>query len=50
MVPEATMKADATNVEFARCFLRLANLPNFTLDRLSGYEPLAPGGSDPVCA
>ena len=25
-------------VEFARCFLRLANLPNFALDRLSRYE------------
>ncbi len=31
------MKADRT-VEFARCFLRLANLPNFALDRLSRYE------------
>ena len=30
-------KADNT-VEFARCFLRLANLPNFALDRLSRYE------------
>jgi hypothetical protein len=26
------------NVEFARCYLRLANLPNFALDRLSRYE------------
>ncbi len=25
-------------VAFARCFLRLANLPNFALDRLSRYE------------
>jgi hypothetical protein len=25
-------------VEFARCFLRLANLRNFALDRLSRYE------------
>jgi hypothetical protein len=32
------MKADATTIEFARCFLRLANLPNFALDRLSRYE------------
>jgi hypothetical protein len=24
--------------ELARCFLRLANLPNFILDRLSHYE------------
>src|SRR5262249_7024710 len=38
MVSEARMKVDATNVEFARCFLRLANLPNFALDRLSRYE------------
>ena len=28
----------APNVEFARCFLRLANLPNFPLDSLSRYE------------
>jgi hypothetical protein len=27
-----------TSVELARCFLRLANLPNFALDRLSRYE------------
>jgi hypothetical protein len=27
-----------TRIEFARCFLRLANLPNFALDRLSRYE------------
>jgi hypothetical protein len=33
-----TKNADAPNVEFARCFLRLANLPNFALDRLSRYE------------
>ncbi len=26
------------NADFARCFLRLANLPNFALDRLSRYE------------
>jgi hypothetical protein len=32
------MKAEATAVEFARCFLRLANLSNFALDRLSRYE------------
>jgi len=35
----------------ARCFLRLANQPNFALDRLSGYEvaqsgQLAPNASD----
>src|SRR6516164_9375329 len=38
MVPEVRMKADAANVELAHCFLRLANLPNFALDRLSRYE------------
>jgi hypothetical protein len=27
-----------STVDFARCFLRLANLPNFALDRLSRYE------------
>jgi hypothetical protein len=37
-VPDSGMKAEAPNVEFARCFLRLANLPNFALDRLSRYE------------
>jgi len=26
------------NAELARCFLRLANLPNYALDRLSRYE------------
>jgi hypothetical protein len=35
--PDPKMRADNT-VEFARCFLRLANLPNFALDRLSRYE------------
>ena len=34
-VSDWRMKA---TVEFARCFLRLANLPNFALDRLSRYE------------
>jgi hypothetical protein len=29
---------DVPAVEFARCFLRLANLPNFALDRLCRYE------------
>jgi hypothetical protein len=36
--PDCGMKTDAPNVEFARCYLRLANLPNFALDRLSRYE------------
>jgi hypothetical protein len=26
------------STDLARCFLRLANLPNFALDRLSRYE------------
>jgi hypothetical protein len=37
-VHSSGMKADAPAVELARCFLRLANLPNFALDRLSRYE------------
>ena len=37
-VSHSALKADAPAVEFARCFLRLANLPNFALDRLSRYE------------
>jgi hypothetical protein len=32
------INADQETVAFARCFLRLANLPNFALDRLSRYE------------
>jgi hypothetical protein len=35
---DSEMKVDATAVELSRCFLRLANLPNFALDRLSRYE------------
>jgi hypothetical protein len=37
-VSHSALKADAPAVGFARCFLRLANLPNFALDRLSRYE------------
>jgi hypothetical protein len=37
-VPNSGKKADAPNVAFARCFLRLANLPHFAFDRLSRYE------------
>jgi hypothetical protein len=37
-VPVSAMKTGAPTVEFAQCFLRLANLPNFALDRLSRYE------------
>ena len=32
------IKSDDPKIEFARCFLRLANLPNFAFDRLSRYE------------
>ena len=34
----AVMKTHGSAIEFARCFLRLANLPNFALERLSRYE------------
>jgi hypothetical protein len=37
-VPNSGKNADAPKVTFARCFLHLANLPNFALDRLSRYE------------
>src|SRR5215831_13754431 len=38
-VEETTPGSGAeTPVEFARCFLRLANLTSFPLDRLSRYE------------
>jgi len=36
---DRNVNVEADNaVEFARCFLRLANVPNFALDRLSRYE------------
>jgi hypothetical protein len=39
-VPELNAIGPAVDstVELTRCFLRLANLPNFALDRLSRYE------------
>jgi hypothetical protein len=37
-MPAGGIKSDGSALEFARCFLRLANLPNFALDRLSRYE------------
>jgi hypothetical protein len=37
-MPTGGIKSDGPAVEFARCFLCLANLPNFALDRLSRYE------------
>ncbi len=35
----ATRPLDAAT-DFARCFLRLANLPSYPLDRLSRYEAI----------
>jgi hypothetical protein len=32
------VKTSDPNVKLAQCFLRLANLPNFALDRLNRYE------------
>ena len=37
-VPSFKPNAIDPTVELARCFLRLADLPNFALDRLSRYE------------
>jgi len=37
-MPEFRPKGGAPDVEFARCFLQLADMPNFALDRLSRYE------------
>jgi hypothetical protein len=36
--PGPVERAVEPNADLARCFLRLANLPNFALDRLSRYE------------
>jgi len=36
--PASTRSQVAPDVELARCFLRLCNLPNYALDRLSRYE------------
>jgi hypothetical protein len=36
--PNSVEPAADPNVDLARCFLRLANLPNYALDRLSRYE------------
>jgi hypothetical protein len=49
--PVFGMKSDCPAIKFAQCFLRLANLPNFALDRLSQYEAtVAAGRPDPICA
>jgi hypothetical protein len=37
-VPISEPNPDDPTIELARCFVRLANLPNFALDRLSRYE------------
>jgi hypothetical protein len=37
-VSASVMKSNGPTAAFAQCFLRLANLPNFALDRLSRYE------------
>jgi hypothetical protein len=34
------MRSPHDSIELAHCFLRLANLPNFALDRLSRYEAM----------
>jgi hypothetical protein len=39
-VPHFGVKAAGSAIEFAHCFLRLANLPDFSLDRLSRYEAI----------
>src|SRR6516225_6890037 len=36
--PASTQDQIAPDVELARCFLRLCNLPNYALDRLRRYE------------
>ena len=36
-IPVPEINDDTSTVEFARCFLRLANLPNLALDRLNRY-------------
>jgi hypothetical protein len=38
--PTSAQGQVAPDVELARCFLRLCNLPNYALDRLSRYEAI----------
>jgi hypothetical protein len=38
--PQPVEPAIDTTVELPRCFLRLANLPDYALDRLSRYEAI----------
>ena len=51
-MPKSVEPAVHPTAEFARCFLRLANLPNYALDRLSRYEATLwrQVRPDPVCA
>ena len=51
-MPKSVETAVNPTTELARCFLRLANLPNYALDRLSRYEATLwrQGRPDPVCA
>jgi hypothetical protein len=37
-MPKGTELFAERTIDFARCFLRLSNLPNYALDRLSRYE------------
>jgi hypothetical protein len=39
-VPASIQSQVAPDVELARCFLRLCNLPNYALDRLSRYQAI----------
>ena len=38
--PGSAQSQVTSDLEFARCFLRLCNLPNYALDRLSRYEAI----------
>jgi hypothetical protein len=38
-LPGCGVKVEPPAAELTRCYLGLANLPNFALDRLSRYEP-----------
>jgi hypothetical protein len=37
-ITHETVASQSSTLEFAHCFLRLSNLPNFAIDRLSRYE------------
>ena len=39
-VPTSAEHFAKRTIDFARCFLRLSNLPNYALDRLSRYEAI----------